>query len=398
MTWKQAWAEHSHLGRRTQGLLNTIRILPRPAQGGARGSTPPPFGRSSWGARPGRADGQDESAQPGARATEKTHVSRLARILISALLVAACRQAAPLPPKAVSLNNAGVEALARGDLETAGARFDLALEYNGRFLEALVNQGLVEMERGNFSRARQLLTRARRLNPDVAQPHHALGVLAERESRPDRASAFYMEALRVDPGFAPARANLARLYFNARRYERAALEYRRLVEVAPSEPLAVSGLVDSLLALGRVAEADDLLAKATERFPHSPELKLLGARRDLRQGRFEKVLADLTPLAARNDDTAVAALGWMATAELASGRPRLAIGAARRALSLIPDDAVATYVLAVALAEVDRKRAVPWQARVRELMPDHPWLNSPARGRDIGAARSATPPTTPDDR
>ncbi|MBN1605422.1 MAG: tetratricopeptide repeat protein [Polyangiaceae bacterium] len=322
--------------------------------------------------------------------TERIRVSRrFLRILVPALLIAACRQAAPLPPKAVSLNNAGVEALARGDLETAGARFDLALEYNGRFLEALVNQGLVEMGRGNFSRARQLLTRARRLNPDVAQPHHALGVLAERESRPDRASRSYMEALRVDPGFAPARANLARLYFNAGRYERAALEYRRLVEVAPNEPLAVSGLIDSLLGLGRVAEADDLLAKAVERFPDNAELKLLEARRDLRQERFEKVLADLTPLAARSDETAVAALGWMATAELASGRPRLAIGAARRALSLVPDDSVATYVLAAALAQLGDKSAGAWRARARELMPGHPWLRNPAQARDAGSMADA---------
>jgi Flp pilus assembly protein TadD len=302
-------------------------------------------------------------------------VSRqVSRVLVAAFLAVACRQAAPLPPKAVSLNNAGVQALARGDLETAGARFDLALEYNGRFLEALVNQGLVEMERGNFSRARQLLTRARRLNPDVAQPYHALGVLAERESRPDGASTWYVQALRVDPGFAPARANLARLYFTARRYERAALEFRRLVEVVPDEPLAMSGLIDSLLALGRVVEADGLLTQAVARFPNNAPLRLLEARRNLRQGRFDKVLANLRPLATRRDDTAAAALGWMATAELASGRPRHAIGAAQKALSLIPDDPVATYVLAVALAQVGDKSAEQWRMRARELMPEHPWL------------------------
>jgi tetratricopeptide (TPR) repeat protein len=362
------------LARRTQGLLSTIR-------------------RDNV----GRADGQGESAQPELHVSERVCVSRqFPRILFSAFVVAACRQAAPLPPKAVSLNNAGVEALARGDLETAGARFDLALEYNGRFLEALVNQGLVEMERGNFARARQLLARARRLNPDVAQPHHALGVLAERESRPDRASAFYMEALRVDPGFAPARANLARLYFNAHRYERAALEYKRLVEVAPNEPLAVSGLIDSLLELGRTAEADDLLGRGLARFPDSPELKLLQARCDLRQGRFEKALADLTPLAARSDGTAVAALGWMATAELASGRPRLAIGAARRALALIPDDSVATYVLAVALAQVGDRSAGLWRARARELLPGHPWLQGPALLGPKSAPGSPKRPATSD--
>jgi len=77
------------------------------------------------------------------------------------LWLAGCAGAAPLPPKAVLLNQAGADALARGDLETADARLSLALEYSPHFVEALVNQGLVELQRGNFERARELITRAR---------------------------------------------------------------------------------------------------------------------------------------------------------------------------------------------------------------------------------------------
>ena len=42
----------------------------------------------------------------------------------------ACAGTAPLPPKALALNEAGVVALAAGDLETADARFGLALNRN----------------------------------------------------------------------------------------------------------------------------------------------------------------------------------------------------------------------------------------------------------------------------
>src|SRR6188474_3285688 len=159
----------------------------------------------------------------------------------------ACAGTAPLPPKALALNEAGVAALAAGDLETADARFSLALEYNPKFVDALTNQGLVELERGNFERARQLLTRARRLNPDVAQPHHALGVLAERERRPDVASTHYWEALHVDPGFAPARENLGRLQFNAGLFDSASLTFKKLIQVAPNLPSGYSGLAEALL-------------------------------------------------------------------------------------------------------------------------------------------------------
>jgi len=110
----------------------------------------------------------------------------------SALLVACAlfairvrRHGRHFNPKAVELNRAGTEALSAGDLETAEARFALALEYHPRFVEALVNLGLVEMQRGNFARARLEFERARRINADLAQPHHALR-RARRAGAPSR--------------------------------------------------------------------------------------------------------------------------------------------------------------------------------------------------------------------
>ncbi|HTQ07446.1 MAG TPA: tetratricopeptide repeat protein [Polyangiaceae bacterium] len=293
------------------------------------------------------------------------------------LFLAGCSAGAPLPPPAAALNAAGVEALARGDLETADARFSVALEYSPRFVEALVNLGLVELERGNFARARLLCERARRYNPDVAQPHHALGVLAERERRPDEASRHYYDALRVDPGFAPARNNLARLLFRGGFVEEALVQYERLVEVAPADPNAAAGLVETLARLGRYGEADARLGAALERFPHAAPLLVLDARRALRQGARETAISTLLPLADRHDEIGAAALAWLATAELASGRPSEASVSARRALSLDPESTVATYALALALRELDAPDAAAWLARARRTSPFDPLLQSP---------------------
>ncbi len=280
-----------------------------------------------------------------------------------------CKGAAPLPPKAIELNRSGVEALEQGDLETADARFALALEYNPRFVEALVNQGLVELQRGNFGRARQLLTRARRLNADVAQPHHGLGVLSERERRPDVAAKHYGEALAVDPGFAPARSNLARLLFEAGRYEHARVQFKRLTEVSPRDPAGFIGLAESLLQLGRHAEADVLVKDAAKRFPESAPITILTARRLLRNGDVAGAVALLTPIARSRDDMAVAALGWLATAELARGRARHAVGAAERALALDPHDPVSVYTMAAALTQLGDPGAKSWVARAEALAP-----------------------------
>jgi protein O-GlcNAc transferase len=288
---------------------------------------------------------------------------------LGALLLAACSGSVPLPAKALELNRTGVEALARGDLETADARFSLALEYSPRFVDALTNQGLVELQRGNFARAEQLFSRARRLNPDVAQPHHALGVLRERERRPDLASEHYHEALRVDPGFSPARSNLARLLFAARLFEDALVQFKRLVEVAPEQPLGHAGLAETLIRLGRIPEAELVVTTALERLPGAPELQILEARTRIRHGDYEGAVQLLTPLARGRDDTAVAALGWLATAELARGRARHAVGAAQRALALDAQDPVATYALGRALLELADPAAETWLKRASVLAP-----------------------------
>jgi len=290
------------------------------------------------------------------------------------LLLVGCSAGVPLPPQAAVLNQAGVEALARGDLETADARLSVALEYSPRFVEALVNLGLVELERGNFARARLLCERARRLNPDVAQPHHALGVLAERERRPDLASKHYYEALRVDPGFAPARENLGRLLFRAGLVEEALVQFQRLVAVAPDSPSARASLCAALVRLHREGESDALLAAALARFPDDPALLLLAARRDLRGGKLESALETLAPLAARHDELGAAALAWLAVTEQARGRSAEAAARARQALRLDPESSVATYALAVALRALGSPEATPWLARARRLTPSDPLL------------------------
>lgn len=300
---------------------------------------------------------------------KRTLVAAAALLLLAAT---ACKGAAPLPPKALELNRQGAEALEQGDLETAEARFALALEYNGNFVEALVNQALVEMQRGNFENARRLLKRARRLNPDVAQPYHGLGVLAERERRPDQASEHYAEALKVDPGFAPARANLARLLFNSGMYEHARIQFKRLVEVAPEEPAGYSGLSDTLLQLGREKEANEVLAEGLSRFPDDPALVILMARVYIRAGQPDSAVEILEPLTSQGDDFAVAALGWSATAELARGRTRRAAKLARHAVALDPNDSVAVYALAAALSQLGDPQGPAWVARAKKLAPDAP--------------------------
>lgn len=293
------------------------------------------------------------------------------------LLVAscfACTGTAPLAPKAVALNQAGTEALAQGNLEMAEARFALALEFHPRFVEALTNLGLVEMQRGNLTRAKVLFERARRINADLAQPHHALGVVAERERRPDVASEHYREALRVNPGFGPSRANWARMLFAAGRYDEAREQFTRLIEVEPALLAGRTGLIETLLQLGREAESDAALERARAELGEAPEIVVLEARRLLRRGYIADAEALLLPIADGHDDVARAAWSWIAAGRLAAGDRPGALYAAEKAFLLDRNDAVATFVVAVTLAEAKDPRAARWLERAHTLAPRHPML------------------------
>ena len=86
---------------------------------------------------------------------------RICAGLLAILAVLGCAGQAPLPPKAVLLNETGAAALAAGDLVTADARLSLALEYSPHFVEALVNLGLVEVARTDGNMVPAMLDAAR---------------------------------------------------------------------------------------------------------------------------------------------------------------------------------------------------------------------------------------------
>jgi tetratricopeptide (TPR) repeat protein len=251
----------------------------------------------------------------------------------------------PLSVKAIELNRDGAAALASGDLETAEARFALALEYSARFTEAWVNLGLVELRRGNFERALRDFVEARDLNPDLPAPHHSLGLLADRQGDGARAESHYRAALRVDPGFAPARVDLARRLFERGAFEEAREQFLRVTQVAPDFPEGWSGLSETYLRLDRVDDAAVAVAHGVDRVGRRPVFSVLRARVLLRRADFAAAEAELTTSALAGvgaDPTLEAeALAWLSIARLARGRIAAGCEAAARALAVDAEDGVA---------------------------------------------------------
>jgi tetratricopeptide (TPR) repeat protein len=271
-----------------------------------------------------------------------------------------CAGTVPLPKKALALNAAGAEALGRGDLSAAEARLSVALEYSPRFVEAWVNLGYVELRRGNFEQARRDFVKARSINKDIPAPHHALGLLADEEGDGEEAERCYRRALEVDPGFGPARANLARRLFARGQLENAREQFQRLREVAPGEVEGWAGEAEALRALGRDAEAEQVVVFAREQVGDAPALLLLAARARLARGDWDEAEALLARVVGDRDrERAGTAWAWIAVARLGRGEPERARQAASAALAIDRDDPVAKYAMALS-AGISAGRGTPF--------------------------------------
>jgi Flp pilus assembly protein TadD len=267
----------------------------------------------------------------------------------SLLCIVGCSSRPPLPPRALQLNEDGAAALASGDLDTAAARLQVAIEYSPRFVEAWTNLGLVELRRGNLDVAHKHLAKARSLNPDLPAPHHALGLLADRRGLGDEAVKHYRQALKVDPGFSPARVNLGRRLFQRGSFDEARDQFLRLTQVEPERLEGWTGLAECLLRLDREPEADEVIGRARERFGDVPEVRLLVARQQLRRGAWLEAESTLAPLTNDPDRAREgAAWAWIAVARLARGDRAGALRAAGEAQAIDREDPVAAHVVAEA--------------------------------------------------
>lgn len=271
----------------------------------------------------------------------------LVLLLLCSTLVA-CAARGPLHPNAVELNRMGAIALAQGDLDTAQARLELAIEYHPNFVEAWINLGLLELARGDLNNAEKRFRRAIALDKDAAGAWVGLGVVAEKRGDPSTAETSYRKALAIDPGLAEPRANLARLLVARGALDEARDQLRRLIEVQADDPAGWMALCEVLWRMGRDPEASTVVDEARERLGDRPETELLLARRDLRAGELDEAIARLEPLAKEPDALGRAAGGWLAVARLEKGDVPGARAAAKAVLARDPEDPLAKHVLAKA--------------------------------------------------
>jgi tetratricopeptide (TPR) repeat protein len=159
-----------------------------------------------------------------------------------ALAESAFRRAIELEPRAKATaavwNNLGLVALGKGRDQEAFAAFAQAAELDRGHREAHVNQALVYLDCGDYTRAERELRRALDIHADDPDALVALGVALRGLKRFDEARAAYERALVLRPEHPPALYDLGVLYMDFQPDKTKARDsltrYRKLA--SPSDP------------------------------------------------------------------------------------------------------------------------------------------------------------------
>ena len=135
-----------------------------------------------------------------------------------------------------------------------------------RPVQALLQESLDAINRGDAAKAKPLLEKVLRREPRNVDALNLKSIIAKRDGDTNAARQLMQRALAADPRRADIRANLGNLYASLGENEAAIAEYRTAVAAMPDFRAARLGLARSLVAIddadGAIAEATTLIGRA----------------------------------------------------------------------------------------------------------------------------------------
>jgi len=207
--------------------------------------------------------------------------------------VADARALAEMRPKSAQAHLLyGVALSGAGKREEALKAFDAAERLDARIPGIYLDRGAAYAALGRKKEAEQDFKKAMELDPgDIRAPMWLSGLLAADEARRDDAVTFAEQAVRTAPDSPAALLNLASVLGLKKEHERAIIEIKRALEIAPEFIDARAMLAAAYRAAGRTDEAEKeyrALVKADPKNP-GPLLELadflieLGKKEDARK-------------------------------------------------------------------------------------------------------------------
>ena len=267
--------------------------------------------------------------------------------------------------------NLGNALAGRGRVDSAVAHYRQALEVKPDYAEACNNLGNALAGRGQIDSAITYYRKTLEIKPDYAEAHYNLGIALAGRGQIDSAIAHYQQALEIKPDDAEVHNHLADALAGRGQVDEAIGHYQKALEIKPNYAEALYNLANALAGRGRVDEAIAHYRKALEVRPDCVEAHNNLAVALTGRGQVEEAIAHYRKALEIKPDY-VDAHNNLGAALAARGQVDSAIAHYRKALEIKPDYAGAHYNLAVVLAargQVDE--AVAHYRKALEIKPDH---------------------------
>ena len=150
-----------------------------------------------------------------------------------------------------------------GRNEDALDSFDRALALHPGYVEAHNNRGNALQGLRRYADALANYDRALALRPDYPEAHYNRGSALRQLKRDAEALVAFDQALALRPGYAEALFSRGDVLAQLKRHAEAIASYDRAIAIWPDHPHALSGLIDTTLAVCDWKRTDELTSRLT---------------------------------------------------------------------------------------------------------------------------------------
>lgn len=142
-----------------------------------------------------------------------------------------------------------------------GAHRIKAVQLDDTLSEAHTSLAAVAENEWNWQLAETEYRRAIELNPNYATAHHWYALHLLGLNKADQAIEEIRRAREGDPLSLPINADVGYVFYCARRYDEAITEYKKALELNPDFPMALQGLAQTYVKIGKPKDAVALIAR-----------------------------------------------------------------------------------------------------------------------------------------
>lgn len=174
----------------------------------------------------------------------------------------------------------------RGDLASAEAIYSRLLALDPADSEVLFLFGHLQVTKGALDAGLECLQLAHQLDATNSQIPYTIGVILQEASRLAESIAAYQSALALSPNMLTAWENLCTAYYDQQEFAHGLAAAERARHLKPESPLAIRGAANCLAAMGRRAEALDILETGIHYHPAHGELRIHHAWELMANGLF----------------------------------------------------------------------------------------------------------------